>query len=215
MLHSRPRLLLRPIHEHIAALAAGRRRRSPGTPSLLDSDLGEPHLDLPFHLHPMSWPVCHPRGRAPPAGGFPMPKVAAAVASAAPSTPGPRSWHKWVTRAVLSPPSLSPARISPGRTEIGHLRQCSAAGALLRRAPSPPLARIVPGRPILLRRSRLERRNSLIQTARLRSNGQYPRIPVRPGIFAKEPLRFSTINPRSIFTQKYLQISPIFLQGTP
>ena len=38
---SQPRLLLRPIREHIAALAAGRRRRSPGTPSSLDSSLGE------------------------------------------------------------------------------------------------------------------------------------------------------------------------------
>jgi len=38
---SQPRLLLRPVREHIAALAAGRRRRSPGTPSSLDSSLGE------------------------------------------------------------------------------------------------------------------------------------------------------------------------------
>jgi len=38
---SQPRLLLRPVREHITALAAGRRRRSPGTPSSLDSSLGE------------------------------------------------------------------------------------------------------------------------------------------------------------------------------
>ena len=96
--------LPRPVREHTAALTAGRRRRAPGTPSLLDSGQGEPHLNLLFLLHPMSWPVGHSRGWAPNTGGFPFPMAAAAVASAAPNTPVPRTWLRWFTRATSSLP---------------------------------------------------------------------------------------------------------------
>jgi hypothetical protein len=38
---------------------------------LHDSDLGEPHLDLPFLLQLISWPVGHFRGRNTHAGAPP------------------------------------------------------------------------------------------------------------------------------------------------
>ena len=49
-----------------------------------------------------------------------------------------------------------------------------------------------------------------IWTARSRSSGRYLRIPVRPGLIAKEPLHFLLFNPHSQSVQKYFLFSPKF-----
>ena len=64
----------RPDPELRPCVAAGQHRHASDTPSSLDSNLGETHLDLPFLLHPISWPEGHFRGRNIHTGAPPPPR---------------------------------------------------------------------------------------------------------------------------------------------
>ena len=107
-------------------------------------------------------------------------------------------------------PDRNPSRIRPRNTVIGVLRRSAAAELVAveqRRHPARPNS---PNRPIPDGRPRLDRRTPSFWTARSRSSGRYLRIPVRPGLIAKEPLHFLLFNPHSQSVQKYFLFSPEF-----
>jgi hypothetical protein len=55
------------------------------------------------------------------------------------------------------------------------------------------------------------REMDLIQAVGIRSDDPESRIPLRPGVLAKEPLSFREINPQYSLVQKYLRFSPVLL----
>ena len=94
--------------------------------------------------------------------------------------------------------------------------QCSATAEPLFRRPSAAAhAHILPEPPDPSLTHRIRSNPDRVQAARSRSDGRDLNIPVRPGKFAKEPLRFTEINPQSSCVQIYLQICPEFCTDPP
>ena len=103
-------------------------------------------------------------------------------------------------------PNLTPS--GPLERQIGFPRRARRRGAVLRR---PSAAARGPARPWssdLAWTIRIRSRTNLILALRSRSNSLEPPIPLQPGPFAKEPLQFSKINPRSFLVQKKFQFGP-------
>ena len=96
----------------------------------------------------------------------------------------------------------------PRERRIGFPRRARRHGAVLRR---PSAAARGPARPWssdLAWMIRIRSMTNLILALRSRSNSLEPPIPLQPGPFAKEPLQFSKINPRSFLVQKKFQFGP-------
>ena len=104
-------------------------------------------------------------------------------------------------------PNHGPNR--PLGRRFGPLRSRAAAEQGVPASRAAPTRPIRPGRPISDGRSRLDRRSPLPCALRSRSSGQKPRITVRPGLIAKEPLHFLLFNPQSDLIQKYLRRGPV------
>ena len=94
--------------------------------------------------------------KTPHAGGFPMPRTTAAVASAAQSTPVSHSWPRWFTRVAPTLPGQIPTQFDPRSVDFDELQQAVAARLAAGAASAAARAPFTLSRQILDQRTRLD-----------------------------------------------------------
>ena len=94
--------------------------------------------------------------KIPHAGRFPTPRTAAAVASAAQSTPVSHSWPSWFTRVAPTIPGQIPTQFDPRSVDFDELRQAAAARLAAGAASAAARAPFTLSRQIVDQRARLD-----------------------------------------------------------